>query len=396
LTVEGLDANWSENVGPYAPAQVAPSGFFDPIVITVQPGSDVQQDVLMLASAIAQTDRTTGSSYANPVNLPQGGGWGAWLSGYGVADWLQFTAQGNRTASVSVTSLDEAGQPTQNKAAPVIGIWPLSDQSGGPAPAATPSAFNTLVAGVTRLDAEFTTDGTFRLGVADSRGDGRPDYFYMANVLYSDSITPARIGLQGGPATMHGLGFHPGLQVSAGAANGALLWFSANDLQTRLPPGIQDGVAPITINDPSTGGFSQMTDALTYGAAATDLLVLLQGSEPSTANRSGSRQSHSRARGCRGRDDSGCRSHCCVVRHKRREPFYLRRSIVLLRTQRRSRHRIHTGDARRDRHELHHSGPGPSIVFTAAIEACKRSRDRIADGPGRDLAHQVGRPGRNH
>jgi hypothetical protein len=282
LSVEGLDADWSEGVGPYAPAQVAPSGFFDPIVVTVQPGVDVQQDVLMLASAVAQTDRTTGSSYANPVDLPQGGGWGAWLSGYGVADWVQFTAQSNRTASVSVIALDEAGRPTQSKATPVIGIWPLSDQSGGPAPAATPSAFNTLVAGVTRLDAEFTTGGPFRLGVADARGDGRPDYFYMANVLYSDTITPTRIGLQGGPVTLRGMGFHPGLEVTTGAASGEVLSFSANDLQARLPSGLMDGVATVTVNDPSTGGFSQMTDALTYGAAATDLLLLLQGSEPST------------------------------------------------------------------------------------------------------------------
>ena len=283
LSVEGLDANWSEGVGPYAPAQVAPSGSFTPVVITVQPGSDDAQDVLMQRSAIAQTDRASGSSYANPVNLPQGGGWGAWMAGYGIEDWLQFIAQGNRTASVSVTAVDEAGQPAQNKLAPVIGIWPLSDQSGGPAPAATPSAFNTLVPGMTRLDSQFITGGTFRVGVADFRGDGRPDYFYVASVLYSDSVAPARIGLRGGPATLHGLGFHPGLQVSVGAASGRVLSFSANDLQTALPAGTLDGTASIVVNDPASGGFSQMTDAVTYGAAATDLLLLLEGSEPSTA-----------------------------------------------------------------------------------------------------------------
>jgi hypothetical protein len=31
-----------------------------------------------------------------------------------------------------------------------------------------------------------------------------------------------------------------------------------------------------------TGAFSQMIGALTYGASATDLLLLLQGAEPST------------------------------------------------------------------------------------------------------------------
>ncbi|MBI3474847.1 MAG: Ig-like domain-containing protein [Acidobacteria bacterium] len=282
LSVESLDANWSEGVRPYAPAQVASSGSFTPVVITVQPGSDIAQDVLMRASAIAQVDRASGSSYANPVNLPQGGGWGAWLSGYGVADWLQFTAQGNRTASVTVTALDELGNPTQNKLAPVIGIWPLSDQSGGPAPAATPVAFNTLVPATTRLDAQFTSGGTFRLGVADFRGDGRPDYFYSANVLYSDTITPARVSLRGGPVTLHGFGFHPGLQVTVGSASGTMLSVLANDLQATLPAVNQDGVASVSVNDSASGGFSLMTDAVTYGAASTDLLLLLEGTEPST------------------------------------------------------------------------------------------------------------------
>ncbi len=281
LSVEPLDANWFEGVGPYAPTQVTPSGSFTPVVITVQPGSDVAQDILMQGSAIAHSDPTTGGTYANPVNLPQGGGWGAWISGYGAASWLQFTAQGNRTASVTATAWDESGQPTQSKLMPVIGIWPLSDQSGGPAPASTPSAFNSLVPAMTRLDAQFSGDGIYRVGIADSRGDGRPDYFYVASILYSDTITP-RISMLGGPANLHGLGFHPGLQVNVAASSGTVLSAGANHLQVAMPAGTQDGTASLVVNDPASGGFSQMTDAFTYGAAATDLLLLLQGSEPST------------------------------------------------------------------------------------------------------------------
>src|SRR5258706_5458271 len=99
ISVEALDVNWSEKVGPYSPVQVAPSGAFTPVVLTVQPGSDVEQDILMVDSAVAQTGPASGSTYANPTKLPQGGGWGAWMAGYGVADWFQFTAQANRTAS---------------------------------------------------------------------------------------------------------------------------------------------------------------------------------------------------------------------------------------------------------------------------------------------------------
>ena len=89
----------------------------------------------MLQDEIAQAHPGSGSTYANPAALPQGGAWGSWISGYGSADFFEFTAQANRTASVAVTALDEAGQPTETKLLPVIGIWELSDESGDPAPA---------------------------------------------------------------------------------------------------------------------------------------------------------------------------------------------------------------------------------------------------------------------
>jgi hypothetical protein len=282
LSVEALDPNWSMGVLSYAPNQVTPSGSFAPIVVTVSTGSNVEQEILMLQAEIAQTHPGSGSTYANPAALPQGGAWGSWTSGYGSADFFQFTAQGNRTASVAVTALDEAGQPTETKLLPVIGIWELSDQSGAPAPAATPSAFNSTTFGMSRLDVQFGTSEAFRVAVADSRGDGRPDYFYQANLLYSDSLTPPRLSLAGGVTTLNGIGFSSGLQVNVGSNNGSTLSSSASQIQVSLPAGSQDGTATIQVTNPVTGAFSQMIGALTYGASATDLLLLLQGAEPST------------------------------------------------------------------------------------------------------------------
>src|SRR5258708_5594368 len=282
LSVEALDANWSLGVEPYAPTQVATSGSFAPVVVTLQNGSSVPRDILMLGNEIAQTHPGSGSTYANPAALPQGGGWGSWISGYGNADWFEFTAQANRTASVSVTALDESGQPTETKLLPVIGIWQLSDQSGNPAPASTPSAFNTTTWGMSRLDAQFTVSDTFRVGVADFRGDGRPDYFYRASLLYSDTVTPSRISLAGGVTTLNGIGFSPRLQVSVANNNSTTLSASASHIEVALPSGLQDGTASIQVTDPLTCAFSQMTSALTYGALSTDLLLLLQGAEPAT------------------------------------------------------------------------------------------------------------------
>ena len=282
LSVEALDASWSLGVESYAPTQVAPSGSFAPVVVTVTNGANVPRDILMLQNEIAQAHPGSGSTYANPAALPQGGGWGSWISGYSSADWFEFTALANRTASVSVTALDETGQPTETKLLPVIGIWQLSDQSGNPAPASTPSAFNSTTWGMSRLDAQFTVSDTFRVGVADFRGDGRPDYFYRASLLYSDTVTPARLSLAGGVTTLNGTGFNPKLQVSVAGNNGNTLSVSASHIEVAMPSGLLDGTASILVADPVSGAFSQMIGALSYGALSTDLLLLLQGAEPAT------------------------------------------------------------------------------------------------------------------
>ncbi len=282
LSVEALDPIWSTGLEPYGPTQVDPSGAFAPVVVTVSNGSNAERDILMLESDIAQTHPGSGSSYASPAALPQGGAWGSWISGYGSADWFKFTAQANRTASVAVTALDETSDPTETKLLPVIGIWQLSDQSGDPAPASTTSAFNTPTWGLTRLDAQFSSTDTYRVGVADFRGDGRPDYFYQASLLYSDTVTPARLSLAGGVTTLNGIGFDQGLQVTAAGNNATNLSVTASQIQVAIPAAPQDGTATIQVTDPVTGSFSEMIGALTYGAAATDLLLLLQAAEPST------------------------------------------------------------------------------------------------------------------
>ncbi len=283
LSVEAVDPKWSFGMEPYAPTQVLPSGSFAPVVVTVVAGSSAERDILMLQDEVAQSHPGSGSTYANPAPLPQGGAWGSWISGYGSTDFFEFTARGNRTASVAVIALDELGQPTETKLLPVIGIWELSDQSGNPAPAATPSAFNSMTFAMTRLDAQFTVSEKFRVAVGDFRGDGRPDYFYQAKLLYSDTVTPARLSLAGGVTTLNGIGFSPGLQVRVDGNSGSTLSATASHLQAAMPARAQDGVATIQVTDPVSGAFSQMIGALGYGAQATDRLLLLQAAEPATA-----------------------------------------------------------------------------------------------------------------
>jgi len=82
--------------------------------------------------------------------------------------------------------------------------------------------------------------------------------------------------------TLNGIGFNPGMQVSAASNNASLLSSSATQLQVAVPSAVRDGTADLQVSDPASGGFSWMGSALTYGAAANDQLLLLQGSEPPT------------------------------------------------------------------------------------------------------------------
>ncbi|HLB89706.1 MAG TPA: IPT/TIG domain-containing protein [Terriglobales bacterium] len=282
LSVEAIDALWSQPVGPYGPFQVQPSGTAQPIIVTASPGSNVQQDILMQGSAIQNQDFFEPTSYASPAAVPSEGDWMGSLSGYGNADYFSFPGQANRTLSVEVTALDESAAASESKAQPVIGMWALADPGTFPAPALTPSAFNTLLFGETRLDAILLGTTNFRMGIFDYRGDGRPDYRYHAHVFYGDNITPARASVAGGTAlTVQGLGFRPNTTASIAAANAPVLAVTANRV-TVSTPAEPDGVQSLVLSDPATGASSTLTNALTYGAGPSDTIKLLAGSNPST------------------------------------------------------------------------------------------------------------------
>ena len=274
LTVEPLDPLWSSGVGPYSPGPVAPSGVVTPVTVTVTAGADVQQDILM--GGTAQPIAQAASSWTAPATVPLGGDWIGTLSGYGNSPYFSLTAQANRTLSIAVTSLDEAGRASLVKAQPVIGMWAAADAAGSAPPAFTPSPFNQTVFGLTRLDAQIVIATNFLVGIADVRGDGRPDYRYHAHILYADSISPTRIGVNGGTVTVKGIGFAPGLIATAGGTNASPLSLSAGEMVLSIPPH-GDSVQNISITDPVSGASSVMTGVLTFGAAPTDNIILIGG-----------------------------------------------------------------------------------------------------------------------
>jgi hypothetical protein len=245
-------------------------------------GGDVSQNIVMQSSAVQKPQWYGQTSFASPVQLPISGNWAGVLSGYGDADFFQFSARANRTLSVIVNATDDSRAFSESKATPVIGMWALADPGTSPAPAHVPSAFNTTIFGETRLDAQILQSTFFRVGIADYRGDGRPDYRYAARVFYADTLSPGRASVAGGtPLTVTGLGLQANTLLSQGTLATAALASSATRLLIDSKPA-RDGIYDLLLQDTSSGGSSTMTSALIVGAGPADTIKMISGANPGT------------------------------------------------------------------------------------------------------------------
>ena len=282
VTVEPVDEVYSETVGSYAPLQVEPSGVSTRVVVFLTNGQVGKQDLVMNGGAFPPADALDRQDYLNPVPAPGGGKWQSWFTAAGGTNYYTITAQANRTLSIEVSTVDDQGNPSQEKAQPVIGIWALADPPGTLPPSATPAAFNTHIPGLTRLDAQVLTSTDFRVGITDCRGDARPDYSHFVRILYADSVTPARAGAQGGDALqIAGMGFQPQMAAQVGGLAASVVDFGANHLVLQTPA-LPDGVADVLVSDPATLGFTTMQGAVTIGAGPSDTIQLLQVANPAS------------------------------------------------------------------------------------------------------------------
>src|SRR6185437_14331944 len=138
------------------------------------------------------------------------------------------------------TALDKAGKATENKAQPVIGIWPDSAGAGSP-PDVAVSYFNSTERGTTVLNARFLESGNFKLGIADFRGDGRPDFRYRARVFYGDSVAPQRVSVQSGAAlTVRGIGLGASTTAKINGMTAAVI-AAVTDRIVLAAPSVPDG-----------------------------------------------------------------------------------------------------------------------------------------------------------
>ena len=315
LSVEALDPSWSQPVGPYGPWQVQPSGTFQPFIATVSKGGDLQQDILMQASALQVRDFFEPTSFAAPATLPPSGDWLGTLSGVGNADYFWFIAQSERTLSVEVTALDEARTASLAKAQPVIGMWTLADPGTFPAPANTGLAFNSTNLGMTRLDATLQASTAFRLGIFDDRSDGRPDYRYHARVFYADNALPARARVDGGTAiTVQGIGFRTNTAATIASVNAPVLAASASQV-IATAPAMADGHAEHRVERSRHGRVLDHDQCPHLWRRTKRHHKADSGIEPGNPGRGPGAQSGSRAGAGAGWDDAGGRGQRLLHLH---------------------------------------------------------------------------------
>jgi hypothetical protein len=164
---------------------------------------------------------------------------------------------------------------------PLIGAWAATDPTGTlPTVAATPSAFNTITLGMTATGVATTQAEGLRFVIADTRGDGRPDFAYQARVFYADTVQPVITSVNGGQIAIDGMGFRAGNEVKVNGVPATVSSWTATTIVAVAPsqsafPSNPAGPVDVEVVDLSTGATTVMSGALTYGGSAPDQMKLV-------------------------------------------------------------------------------------------------------------------------
>ena len=263
------------SLGPYTLGTVSPSGsapqpvgtFVDP------PGGEQPQDFAIRDAASTCGSGQDGTASA-PAEVAASGWWTGLLCGYGHASYGTVNVHPNRTFTMEVTALDEQGAATEAKAMPVIGLFAPTDAPGAlPSLGVTPAAFNSLTFATTSIHGQTGQLNTLSFGIADERGDGRPDFNYQARLFYGDTVSPSTIATSGATLTLSGFGFRSGNAVTVNGVTASVITYAASTIVLTAPTmssaHATDGTpVDITVTDSGTGASTTLFHALTYHAGA--------------------------------------------------------------------------------------------------------------------------------
>jgi hypothetical protein len=267
----------TDSVGPYVDGQVTASGTLASISVpNLSAGSAQTLTVTAAGSASNNLDDAIGSP-STPRPLAPSGLWTGRLSQVGQTDWFTFPVRGNRIFTIVTQALDESGMPTETKAMPDLGIWDAFDPIGAPAVGAAPG-LNGLATGETWLRVATNGDDVVRIGIADQRGDGRPDYPYNGWVLYADTVSPRHLPASGGPIVIQGMGFRLADTVLVGGQPAQVTAISPNEITAIAPPaasGITGSVDVEVDDQPLFYAAAVLPSGISYDSGAGDALTLL-------------------------------------------------------------------------------------------------------------------------
>jgi hypothetical protein len=279
LSFESVDPLYifAESVGPYAAGQVQPSGTLNAVSLPgLAAGSSQTLNITVADSAAGAFQDGIGAE-AQPRAMPATGMWVGRLSQVGQTDWFTFPIRGNRLFTIVTQAMGETGAPSNAKALPSIGIWDAFDPAGSSAVGGAPG-LNGLAAGETWLRVASSGADVVRIGIADLRGDGRPDYAYNGWVLYADTVAPPRLPASGGPIVIRGMGFRPADTVNVGGQPAQVTSISPTEITAIAPPAAlgATGSADVEVDDlPIFYASAVIPGGVSYNAGSGDALTLV-------------------------------------------------------------------------------------------------------------------------
>ena len=265
------------SVGPYIDGSPSPSGTMPAIFVPGLAAGGSQSLTVNIADSAAGGSEDAIGTESQPRPLPASGLWSSRLSQVGQTDWFTFPVRGGRTFTVVTQALNESGIPTESKALPALGVWDAFDPVGSAAVGFAPG-LNGYATGESWLRVGSSNDDVVRLGIADMRGDGRPDYAYAGWVLYADSVSPARLPASGGPIVIRGMGLRPSDTVLVGGQAAVVTSVSPNEI-TAIAPAAAIGVTgsvDVEVDDlPLFYAAGIITGGVSYDAGTGDSLTLV-------------------------------------------------------------------------------------------------------------------------
>jgi len=281
VSFEAIDPLYilTDSVGPYMQGQVVPSGTLNVVVLPALAAGSAQTLRITAAGTPEPGFNDAIGTVAHPRQMPATGMWCGRLSQVGQTDWFTFPVRGNRNFTIVTQATDETGASSNRKAMPSIGIWDAFDPVGAAAVAGAPG-LNGLAVGETWLQVNTLGADVVRVGVADTRGDGRPDYSYNGWVLYADTVEPERLPVSGGPMVIHGMGFRLTDSVLVGGQAALVTSISPTEIIAIAPAAAAGvtGSVDVEVDDaPVFYASTVIPGGISYDSGNGDALTLVTG-----------------------------------------------------------------------------------------------------------------------